>query len=281
MIKSINSSVQENFTSELQTTSSAKVLNTNNSDFNIENIQEGEAQTLSSITQLQIIEKEYFNNLEQGLAQGSLSVESKDALVQKINQISQMRVNLYKNLNGMYSFYKSNISEKHNTLSDQVVAIEILEGELNESKNRLKIVEEDKTNKLKLVEINAYYGERFNDYANIMKIIVYSCIPILILTFIKNRGFIPPNIYTILIVGILVFALIYLGYHLLRTYSRNSMKYQEYDWFFNISKAPTVDKNSSTIDPWAKIDVVCYGQNCCSNGEIYNSDPSINKCVAM
>ena len=109
MIKSINSSVQENFTSELQTTSSAKVLNTNNSDFNIENIQEGEAQTLSSITQLQIIEKEYFNNLEQGLAQGSLSVESKDALVQKINQISQMRVNLYKNLNGMYSFYKSNI----------------------------------------------------------------------------------------------------------------------------------------------------------------------------
>ena len=129
MIKSINSSVQENFTSELQTTSSAKVLNTNNSDFNIENIQEGEAQTLSSITQLQIIEKEYFNNLEQGLAQGSLSVESKDAFVQKINQISQMRVNLYKNLNGMYSFYKSNISEKHNTLSDQVVAIEIVEGE--------------------------------------------------------------------------------------------------------------------------------------------------------
>ena len=53
----------------------------------ISNIQEGKAQTLSDIAELQKIEKEYFSNLEKGLAQESITPEEKNVLIEKINQI--------------------------------------------------------------------------------------------------------------------------------------------------------------------------------------------------
>jgi hypothetical protein len=55
------------------------------------------------------------------------------------------------------------------------------------------------------------------------------------------------------------------------------MNYQEYDWYFDASTAPT--GSSSGDDPWASLGSVgaCIGQACCSAGQLY--DETIDQCV--
>ena len=70
------------------TPSSSSIIqsqNINTNTLDISNIQEGKAQTLSDIAELQNIEKGYFSTLESGLTQESISPQEKDDLVQKIN----------------------------------------------------------------------------------------------------------------------------------------------------------------------------------------------------
>ena len=42
-------------------------------------------------------------------------------------------------------------------------------------------------NKLKLVEINTYYGKSYNAHVDVMKTIVFTCLPILILAIFINE----------------------------------------------------------------------------------------------
>jgi len=244
-------------------------------------IEEGRVQTLNNISDLQNIEKGYFSKLNDGLMQNSLTPEEKDMLVQKINEISQMRINLYKNLNGMYSFYHSNVASTRNTIEEQGAAIDIVEKELNETKLRMKAIEEEKYNKLRLVEINSYYGQRYSEHASIMKVIIMICLPVLLLTILLNRGILPRNLYTILVIIIVVIGVIYLWRFIISAVSRDNMNYQEYTWNFKPQDAPSVDTSGTGAkDPWStKSNGTCQGQACCDSGYTYNSDVNVNKCV--
>jgi hypothetical protein len=173
------------------TPSAASKLQEQTHSSNVTEIEEGRVQTLNNISDLQNIEKGYFSKLNDGLLQNSLTPEEKDMLVQKINEISQMRINLYKNLNGMYSFYHTNVASTRNTVEEQSVAIDIVEKELNEAKLRMKAIEEEKYNKLRLVEINTYYGEQYSEHTSIMKLIIMICVPVLLLTILLNQGLFP------------------------------------------------------------------------------------------
>ena len=248
---------------------------------NVTDIEEGRVQTLNDISDLQNIEKGYFSKLNDGLLQNSMTPEEKDMLVQKINEISQMRINLYKNLNGMYSFYYSNVASTRNTIEEQSAAIDIVEKELNEAKLRMKAVEEEKYNKLRLVEINTYYGQQYSAHASIMKVIIMICVPVLILTIMLNSGILPQSLYTILLIIIVVVGVIYLWKFILSSVSRDNMNYQEYDWNFKPQDAPSIDTSGTgATDPWATTsNGTCQGQACCYDGYTYNSDVSVNKCV--
>jgi len=244
----------------------------------LSDIQEGQIQTITDISELQNIEKDYFSRLNLGLINDSLTPDEKDALVQKINEISQMRVNLYKNLNSTYQFYETNVSSTQNTLAEQSAAIDIVESELNNAKMLLKQIEEEKNNKLRLIEINNYYGEKFSDQSRIMKIIIAICVPILILSILANRGLIPNQIFLILVIAIPVVGGIFLLRVIYDSYMRNNMIYDEYDFTFDKSKAPPVDLNaaSNAASSDNSNSNTCVGQMCCASNETYS--PEINKC---
>jgi hypothetical protein len=57
------------------------------------------------------------------------------------------------------------------------------------------------------------------------------------------------------------------------------MNYKEYDWNFNLKNAPPIDTTtpSGTV-PWTSSATggTCIGQECCANGETYDS--TMNKC---
>ena len=242
----------------------------------IDNLQEKNTQILSDIQNLQSIEQDLFNNLEQN--ESILSSEQKSQIVQKINEISQMRVNLYKSLNSMNVFYQGVVHNSSDTLDEQTTAIGIIENQLNEAKARLAVIEEEKNNKIRMVEINNYYGQKYGEHAQLMKIIIMLLVPLIILAILYNKNIIPKSVFMLLtiIIGIIGFYLLWSKF--MSIIFRSNMNYQEYDWMFDASGAPAIQTTStSTTDPWEAPSIVCIGEECCNQFSTY--DASSNKCI--
>jgi hypothetical protein len=232
-------------------------------------------QILTDIQSLQSMEQELFSNLETNT---NLTSEQQQQIISKINEISNMRINLYQTLNGVNTFYQGALDSSIGTLQEQTAAIGIVESELNQAKIRLKALEAEKNNKIRLVEINNYYGEKYTEHAKLMKIIIFILIPVIILTLLYNKGLIPNALFY----GLICIIAIIGGYFFWITFGsiimRDNMNYNEYDWYFDTANAPKSSGSSST-DPWATTSNtgVCVGAECCSTNQTY--DASSNLCI--
>ena len=238
---------------------------------NFGSLQERNQQVLTDISQLQDTEKHLYDSLDNV----NLSSDQKQQIISKINEVSQMRLNLYANLKDMYSYYQQNVSASRNTLGEQMVAIDIIENELNESKRRLNLLQDQKYNKLRMVEINTYYGNRYGAHKNVMKTIVILCIPIIILAFLSNKGILPSRITALLISIVVIVGVILIGYQLLDISNRDNMNWDEYNFYFDKSKAPTDTTEGTAANPWSSSSIVCVGSACCSEQEVYDADKNV------
>jgi hypothetical protein len=241
-----------------------------------DNLQERNEQTLNDIKSLQTTEMELYNSLEDQ----SISADQKQQIIDRINQISQMRINMYSNLKDSYSNYQQNVSSSRNTLNDQMVAIDVIENELNNSKRRLNLLQADKNNKIRLVTINTYYGKQYNAHKEVMKIVVFTCIPILILTILTNKGILPGQLNVLLSGIIIIIGGVIIGYKIIDLSNRDNMNYDEYNWYFNkdnITTSSTSTDTSSSSDPWATTTETCVGAECCNDNNTY--DATQNKCI--
>jgi hypothetical protein len=237
------------------------------------NLQERNQQALNSISQLQTQEKELYTSLDDP----GLTSEQKQQIINKINEISQMRLNIYSGMQDIYSYYQQNVSSSRNTLGQEVSAIDIIENELNQAKKKLNLIQDEKSNKLRLVEINTYYGKRYNAHTQLMKTIVLTCIPIIILSILANKGILPPKLYRVLAAIVLIIGVVILGRQLIDMSNRSNMNWDEYEWYFDPSKAPTATSDTSSQNPWATGAITCIGSACCYEGSTY--DEMKNMCV--
>ena len=242
-------------------------------------IQAKNTQTLTDIQDLQTIETELFTALEAGMNNNSLSAAQKQSILEKITQISTMRSQLYTNMNGTQSFIQKNATFASTTLGEQLDAIKIVEGELTESRKRYKLIQDDKHNKLRQVEINTYYGDKYSNHSNILKTVIFICILIIIISLLANYGIISQYFYYYLFIIIMTTGIIYIGWLISDSMSRDNMNYQEYSWGnYPPTSPPPVDTGDSVVDPWSTIGLTCIGQNCCDTDFTYV--PTSNKCMS-
>ena len=101
------------------------------------------------------------------------------------------------------------------------------------------------------------------------------CIPILILSILKNVEILPGNIAGLIIAFIILIGLIYVGRQIIDMSNRDNMNYDEYDWHFNKSEAPSNGTPSSTTDPWETPSLVCIGEQCCNDTSTYNAEQNL------
>jgi hypothetical protein len=239
------------------------------------NIKQNNEQILNDIQSLQQMEQQLFNSLE---TNPNMTTDQQQKIVEKMNQLSNMRINLYETLSGVNNYFENALNTSVGSLKQQVLAIGIVESELNKAKRRLEILEEEKNNKIRLVEINTYYGDKYAEHAQLMKIIIFTLIPIIILGFLNNKGILPNMIFNILLVIISIIGAYFFWMRFASIITRDNMNYQEYDWYFDPDSAPT--GSTSTSDPWeSSLNYgTCVGDACCSQGLTYDS--SMNQCVS-
>lgn len=238
------------------------------------NVQQNNDQILNDIQSLQKMEQDLFNSLE---SNPNLSKTEQTKIIEKMNQLSNMRINLYKTLSGVNNYFQSALNTSVGSLKEQAIAIGIVENELNRAKSRLQILEEEKNNKIRLVEINNYFGEKYAEHADLMKIVIYTLIPVIILTLL-NQTILPSRIYYILLIIVSFIGAYFFWMRFTSIIMRDNMNYQEYNWYFTPKTAPQGQPSSN--DPWftSNVDLTtCIGDACCSEGLVYDS--SLNLCI--
>jgi hypothetical protein len=231
---------------------------------------------IADIIDLQKMEQDLFSSLE---TNSSLSSSQQNKILDQISQLSSMRGNLYQTLSGINNFYENALETSVGTLKEQIVAIGIVESELNQAKKRLKMLKNDRNDKIRLVEINDYYGEKYAEHSQFMKIVIYTLIPIIILTVLNKKNILPNNIFYVLVILISVIGAVMGWTVFFSIVTRNNMNYQTYDWYFDPNTAPQPSTNpNNAIDPWLTTpSISCIGAACCSSNQTF--DASTNLCV--
>jgi len=239
-----------------------------------DNLQGRNDQIIAQIKTLQKTEMKLYDSLESR----SLNADQQKQIIDRINQISQMRMDLYANLKDMYSYYQQDVSDSRNTMNNQMVSVDVIENELNDSKRRLNLLEAQKDNKIRLVEINTFYGKQYDAHKQIMQIVVIICIPVLILSVLANKGIIPPKLNSLIVGIIIIIGLFIIGGKIIDLSNRDNMNFDEYNWYFNKDEAPTSSSESNNdSDPWATPTYTCIGAECCNDNNTYDEEQ--NKCI--
>ena len=254
-------------------------------DLSSSSLNEGHAQTLKSIQELQTMEKNLYTQLEYSSANGG-NIDNESKIIKRINELSEMRIGLFKNLATKYKTIQNSVAETRVDLVDQMTVVGIVENELNNVKANLNNMETAKSDKMRMVEINTYYEQRYLAHTGVMKLVIMTSIPLLILAILSKKGFIPSTISTGLAILILVVGLILIINKVLDLRSRDNMYYEEIDWQFNPNTVrPTLyeyDKAQlEKLDIKADIKGIfgCINGDCCSEDMVY--DEKANKCVDM
>ena len=231
-------------------------------------------QVVTEIQGLQSLEKSLYNHLVNMVTSNTGTSEEINAVTSQINEITNTRISLYETLYSMGVYYVSNLADTSISLQNQVLALEIVENELNEAKQVLASLEEQKVNKLRVIEIKKYYGEKYEEHTYVMSYVVGMFVWIFILSLLANRSILPDNIYY----GLLVLVTVIYGFLIIRTIlriiKRDRMNYEEYDYGSMATPSPVTGNGSipNTISPG-----MCMGQACCADNETYN--PETNVCV--
>ena len=121
-----------------------------------------------------------------------------------------------------------------------------------------------KNNKNRQVQLNTYYGKRFMAQTGVLRIFIYTCIPILFLLILTKSELFPTYIAGILIIiTILIGAIfIYLGIEDIN--KRDKVNFDEYAWEFDPSK---VGDGKLVSDASFLLDASnCMNGVCCATG---------------
>jgi hypothetical protein len=238
------------------------------------NVQENNEQILNDIQSLQQMEQQLFNSLE---SNPNLTSQQQQSIIEQMNQLSNMRINLYQTLSDLNNYYGDALDSSIGTLQEQVTAVGIVESELNQSRERLALLEEEKNNKIRQVEINTYFGDKYAEHSQLMKIVIFTLIPVIIITFLYSKNILPQIVYYVLLVIVSLIGAYFFWKIYASIITRDNMNYQQYDFMFDANNVNTGATSSS--DPWqtnASLGT-CVGDYCCSTGMIYDS--SLNQCV--
>ena len=247
---------------------------------NINNSEQEELQILKNIERLQNMEKELYKELEANGPTTNGPTANVDSIVNRINQLSEIRLSLYNTLNYTYKALQKSVNTSRTELVELLTLVNTVEDELNNAKIQLNQMYEIKHNKMRMVEINTYYGKRYRAQAGVMKLVIFVGVILLALIILNKKGLLPETIANILLGTVFAVGGFFIIWRVLDISWRDNMNFDAYNWQFNPDakakteydyKMPSIDFNTE------KPLVDCIGNACCTAGMVY--DAQMRKCI--
>jgi hypothetical protein len=208
-------------------------------------------------------------------------------LVRNINDIANARIILFKSVNSHADILQTGVSQSRTDLVAQATLLQVVEDQLNQAKLRMDELRKRNDTKMRMVQINTYYGQRYEAQSNLMKKIIFVCIPLLIVFVLKKKGIIPEMIANYIVGIMIAVGAFILIRNIWDIYTRNSMDFTEYDWKYEVEDSPPPSIWQFNRDNFFNFDNLfadllnnlglCVGKRCCAPGLTY--DENRKQCI--
>jgi hypothetical protein len=245
---------------------------------------------LANIEKLQNTEQQLIRELDIYTSEngGFISTDPKiQELLKKINNIAESRILMFNIISNNANILQTGVSQSRVDLVNQMTLLNVVEDQLNQAKQKIKQLNGKNDTKMRMVQINTYYGQRYEAHSEIMKKIIIICVPILILFILKKKGLIPETISNYLIGVVIAVGAFVLIQDMWDIFTRSNMNFTEYDWKYEdpMAQAPSIweynKKNFFNFDDLFSNLMenlgLCIGDKCCSDGLTF--DTSKQKCL--
>ena len=245
-------------------------------------------QSLANLENLQKMEKDLYVQLEELNARDA-AYEEQQKVMKKVNEVADMRISMFQGLRDMYTQTQESVSQTRVDLVDQLTVLGVVNAELDNARAHLKELDGARTGKIRMAEINTYYGKRYRAHGDLMKLLVIVCLPIMVVVVLQRRGILSDGIANPVLGILVVVAVILVGRRAWDLWWRNNMNYDEYDWAWDAgANNPTViqydvqalkksdmgrtlskgvEKTAAAIGGEFEF---CVGGRCCGRGTYYD-----------
>jgi hypothetical protein len=214
-----------------------------------DNLNMGILNTFDNIQKIQSLESDNYDKLLKNDVTQELSSEEKQKIFNELANLSAIKMNLYDSIKDTYNSSISTMSTSQNDVKDQLAAIKVVEAELKNSAARMITLNDENVNTMRMIEINRYYEEKYNDYAGFIKYLIIFIIAILIVYILYKRLLISDSIYKILLFIIILIGVIVLGKYYYKMMFRSNMVYPEYVFPYADVVGSTANDTNVT-NPW-------------------------------
>ena len=198
----------------------------------------------------------------------------KNDIINKINDLSSKRDKLYADMKQMSIDINKQNQGASNDYKNQLAVVNIAEKQLNKEKERLKILNAEKYNKLRMVEINTYYSKKYEALGSITIIVIIFFLIALLINYLTSIGIIPISLADTvnpILIGIALFILLMSYFDILKEVIFN---FDEYSFM----KPDSSSSDGGEVSVWPEPDLgSCVGETCCSEGTTY--DEQSDTCV--
>jgi len=209
---------------------------TTNPTSSAETLSMSQQQMLTSVQNLQDAQKGLMNKFASASTQ-----DERQSIVDEMNKNEALRTNILSSIGSASLVSNQNIVNKTNQLNTKKILRQVTNDELNATRKAIEEMQRGRAEKERAIEINTYYGKRFAAQADVMKIFIYMCIPVLFLAILANMGFVPNYISGFLIIAIIVIGIIYIYNAVSDISRRDDMNFDEYRWDFDPSRVGPLD----------------------------------------
>uniref|UniRef100_A0A6C0BUT4 Uncharacterized protein n=1 Tax=viral metagenome TaxID=1070528 RepID=A0A6C0BUT4_9ZZZZ len=151
-------------------------------------------------------------------------------IMDQIDQLTQMRLNMFKQIQGQFTGDQSDLTGTQKGLASQLALAKVAEAQLTDMKTQVRKLEEMKNDKLRMVEIGSYEAQRYDAYKTVMFYIFLAAVSMVLLNKTAQLGVLPDFLSTGIIAVVLVVAIIMVGRKLLDIGARSPLNFDKYNF---------------------------------------------------
>jgi len=231
---------------------------------------------LGKIQNLQSVQKRLHTELN--TLPPNSNFERQQLLITQIDNINAQKIGLFKNLYSLNHVLQDEYNASAADLQARTEMLQMVEAQLKATQQRLREQRNQNINNLRMTQINDYYSGYYGIYLKIFRYIIYTCVFLVIIVFLRQRYIIGAGLtnglaFIIVAVG---------GYYIFSTLydlsNRNNMVITEYDFPADPDTKPHHDSGDDGIGVsgawvddltrWKKdiellADGECLGPACC------------------
>ena len=142
---------------------------------------------LDSINNIHAFEGKLFADLE-AVENGEESSMTAMEIKGRIGDLSQLRNQLYKDLNNILTSTQCNLADSRMNLADQIAMVDIVKKELDNAEKAINELEIIRNNRKRMVQITNYEKQRYGSHKNIFRTIAFCGLGVLAGVYLVNAG---------------------------------------------------------------------------------------------